>query len=260
MVRTLLLALAVAWVASPVATAQQRPSASASRPLVVEVHAGYTTFSMDEATVAFRNGLAAYRDLGVIAPAQQTYPGNGIAGADVLLALRPWIHLGLGGRTARTQAVSLYGDYAGTLDARATTRLWTLEGIARLQRLVGPRVHLFGDVRGGLAVGQFTLRETVRLDLRALVPNRPLNEAVQTGTATLDATGPGVAASGFVGLRFTLGRAVVSAQTGYRYARVVGAQGEGVASTGAVIFEGDLPFALGYAGWTSTLGLGVVLW
>jgi len=96
--------------------------------------------------------------------------------------------------------------------------------------------------------------------LRALVPNRPLNDAVQTGTATLDATGPGVAASGFVGLRYTLGRAVVPAQTGYRYARVVGAQGEGVASTGAVIFEGDLPFALGYAGWTSTLGLGVVLW
>lgn len=226
-------------------------------PIFVEVHGGYTTFSMQEASDVFRTALGAYRDVGVVLPMQQDYPGNGLLGLDVLAGPRPWLHVGLGGRMTRTQAASIYGDYAGTLDVVARAELWTVEGITRLERALTPRLRPFGGVRGGLALGRYTLTEDVAIDLSALAPDLPPEQMVGSSQAVLRASGAGFTSEGFVGLRYVMGRMAFSTQAGYRFARVVNPDGRGTTDAGDVLFDGELPLTLGYAGWVGTLGLSV---
>lgn len=226
-------------------------------PIFVELHGGYTTFSMQEASDVFQTALGAYRDYGVDLPVQQNYPGNGLLGLDVLVGLRPWLHVGLGGRVTRTQAASIYGDYAGTLDVVARAELWTVEGIARFERALTPRTRPFGGVRGGLALGRYTLTEDVALDLSALAPDLPSEQTTGSSSAILRASGPGFTTEGFAGLRYILGRVALSAQAGYRFARVANPKGRGTTDTGDDLFDGTLPLTLGYAGWVGTLGLSV---
>jgi len=237
--------------------AEPRSAAPTGLPVFVEVHGGYTTFSMQEASDAFRTALGAYRDLGAVLPMQQDYPGNGLFGLDVLIGPLPWLHVGLGGRRTRTQAASLYGDYAGTVDIVARAELWTVEGIARFERPLAARIRPFGGVRGGLALGRYTLTEDVAIDLSALAPNRPPEQTTGSGSAVLRASGPGFTTEGFAGLRYVLGRVALSAQAGYRFARVVNPDGRGTTEAGDELFDGALPFTLGYAGWVGTVGLSV---
>lgn len=226
-------------------------------PVALEVHGGYTTFSMHDASDAFRTALGAYRDAGVVLPMQQDYPGNGLLGLDVLVGVRPWLHVGLGGRMTRTQAASLYGDYAGTVDLVAQAALWTVEGIARFEQALTPRLRPFGGVRGGLALGRYTLTEAVTLDLSALAPGLPSEQTTGSSRATLRASGPGFTTEGFAGLRYVLGRVALSAQGGYRFARVVNPDGRGTTDAGDDLFSGELPLTLGYAGWVGMLGLSI---
>jgi len=226
-------------------------------PIFVELHGGYTTFSMHEAGDVFRTALGAYRDYGVVLPMQQDYPGNGLLGLDVLAGPLPWLHVGLGGRMTHTQAASIYGDYAGTLDVVAQAELWTVEGIARVERALTPRIRPFGGVRGGLALGRYTLIEDVAVDLSALATDLPTEQTTGSSRAVLRASGPGFTAKGFAGLRYVVGRVALSAQAGYRFARVANPDGRGTTDAGDDLFEGELPFTLGYAGWVGTLGLSV---
>jgi hypothetical protein len=251
----------VTLLAAPHAFSQSpSPNAEGSRaqlPLFIEVHGGYTTFSLNGASTQFQGAVGTYRDYGVVAPVQRLYPGNSIIGADVLIAPLAWLHVGIGGRTARTQASSLYGDYAGTLDITSTTRLWTVESIVRVERPMRTRMSLVASLRGGVAIGTFRLREEVRIN--AASTGSPLGPNAFASGATLSASGPGVSTGGTVGLRYRMGRIALAAETGYRYARVVNPDGSGVTDNNDVIFSGELPFTLGYAGWTSTLGVGMVL-
>jgi hypothetical protein len=261
--RTLALLVIALLIAPSSALAQLRPveqsapDRSIGWPVFVEVQGGYTTFSMQEASDAFRTALGAYRDIGVVLPMQQDYPGNGLLGLDVLVGPLPWLHVGLGGRMTRTQAASIYGDYAGTLDVVARADLWTVEGIARFERPLTQRIRPFGGVRGGLALGRYTLSEDVAIDLSALAPDLPPEQTVGSSQATLRASGAGFTSEGFAGLRYVMGRVALSTQAGYRFARVVNPDGRGTTDAGDVLFDGELPFTLGYAGWVGTLGLSV---
>lgn len=248
------LLLAPSSVHAQLRPAESRTSLPTGLPVFIEVNGGYTTFSMQEASDVFRAALGTYRDYGVVLPMQHDYPGNGLLGLDVLIAPRPWLHVGLGGRMTRTQAASIYGDYAGTLDIAARAELWTVEGIVRFERPLTGRLRPFGGVRGGLALGRYTLTEDVAVDFSALAPSDAEPDTFSS-RAVLRASGPGVTAGAFAGLRYVMARAALSAQAGYRFARVANPDGRGTTDAGDVLFTGELPFTLGYAGWTTAVGL-----
>jgi len=239
---TVLLAVGVA---AP-SRAQEPASASHTMTATVEVHGGYTTLDLGDAEGVFRQAVASYRPVDV--PIQRSYPNRGLAGLSVRVDPLPQWEVGIGTRYTRTSAAALYGDYAGTLDVRSRTRMWTLEVLtAYAFDIAGPIDPVVG-ARGGLAFAHYELENTVALTFDGM------NERA---TGRVEADGRGYPAGVSVGARYMRGRLTVQADAGYRLARV--------SDPGATIDDasgtesGELRFDLDYSGVVTTLGAAVRL-
>jgi hypothetical protein len=229
----------------PSARAQHDPS-SHGMTATVEVHGGYTTLDLGAAEGFFRDAVASYRPVEV--PIQRSYPGRGIVGVSVRIDPLPRWEVGIGGRYTSTEADALYGDYAGTLDLRSRTRMWTLEAVTAYAFDIAGPVDPVAGARGGIAFAHYELENTI---------NVSFDDVSDRATGRVDADGRGYTAGAFLGARYTRGRITVQADAGYRLARV--------SRPGATIEEpngsesGDLRFDLDYSGVVTTLGAAVRL-
>jgi len=208
-------------------------------PMTVSLHAqaGYTSFSMNEATDFFRAVVGAHQEQGINIPVQQTYPGNALLGGGVTLGRGGW-STGLHVRYARSEAAALYGDLGGTLDVTSETSLWTVETSTAYTFRRDRRLQPFLGARAGRAIGRYVVTERVRLSFGG---------AEDEASAELEAAGTGFSLTGVGGVRYTLGPVFLRAEAGYRYASIGND-------------EDDLAFDVGYAGPVASLGLEVPVW
>lgn len=230
-------------------------STSFSPVVHVDVVTGYNTFDMTESSTFFRQVVDVYRDQNLDMRVQQSYPGNVRYGADVRLDLQRWLSVGVGTRYSRTQAASLYGDIAGTVDILSKTNLWTLTPLVRVEWPHGP-IHPFLSGRGGLVRGRYSINEVVAIDPEAL-DLLPVDVEVDPedlrSKSTLDASGTGWTATAMAGLRVPVGRLSLLLQGGHRWAYVDRPDADG-RTNGEEAFTGALPFTVEYSGWTVDLG------
>jgi opacity protein-like surface antigen len=244
--RTVLLAapLAALLLAGSGATAQAQTAlppddTAPSLRLSAHVSAGYTSFSMNEATDFFRLVIGAYQSQGINIPVQQTYPGNLLYGGEVVLDGEPGWMVSVGTQYARSEAAALYGDVGGTLDVTSETSVWVVESTASLLLRRDRRVQPYVGVGSGLAIARYDVEETLRLSFGG---------SQNVSSAQLTAKGNGYSVTGFGGVRYVLRPPVsLRAQAGYRHATVGND-------------EDEFPFNLGYSGPVASLGLEVGLW
>jgi len=205
-------------------------------PMTISLHAqaGYTSFSMNEATDFFRAVVGAYQEQGINIPVQQTYPGNALLGGGVTLGRGGW-STGLHVHYARSEAAALYGDIGGTLDVTSETSLWTVETSTAYTFRRDRRLQPFLGARAGRAIGRYVVTERVRL---------AFGGAEDEAWAELEAAGTGFSLTGVGGVRYALGPVFLRTEAGYRYASIGND-------------EDDLAFDISYAGPVVSLGIEV---
>ena len=247
MTRTLpaIVLIGLASISSVAAQPAASPSPAEPR-LAVRATGGLTGFALGEAAAFHQAAAEAYVGAGVPIPTQRLFPPSPSLGLDVLWSLGSGRHVGGGLRYASSEASSLYGDYAGTLDLVSRVSVVFAEAVGTRDLVsVGP-ARSFAGVRGGAVLASSRTDET--LDLGTLGST----EGVLSGR------GVGYSAEGFGGLSTEVGTVGVSLQGGYRIARVGRLDGKATGG-GEAARRGQLPYALSLSGWSAGIGLTVPL-
>jgi opacity protein-like surface antigen len=240
-----IVAILVVGIAAP-SRAQDAGRSSHVITATLDVHGGYTTLDLGEAEAFFQETVGRYQPVDV--PIQRSYPNRDLIGLSLRVDPLPRWEVGIGGRYTSTEADALYGDYAGTLDVRSRTRMWTLEAITAYAFDIAGPVDPVAGARAGIAFAHYELENTI---------NVSFDGVSDRATGRVDADGRGYTAGAFLGARYARGRITVQADAGYRLARV--------SRPGATIEEpngsesGDLRFDLDYSGVVTTLGAAVRL-
>ncbi|HHP7239051.1 outer membrane beta-barrel protein [Longibacter sp.] len=217
--------------------AAQSTDGASDMTLWVHAEAGYTSFSMNEATDFFRAIVGSYQDQGINIPVQQAYPGNVVTGGGATLYVGGWTS-GLHVQYARTRASALYGDAGGTLDVTSEASFWTIETSTGYTFRRGHRLQPFVSARAGGGLGRYTVTERIRLSF---------GEETGEGVAELQARGTGYSFTGSAGVRYPVGPVFLRMEAGYRHASI-GSD------------DDDLPFNVGYSGPVVTVGAEIPVW
>lgn len=216
----------------------------------ISISAGYAESGAGDFRGFHEALVAAYVDEGIAIPTQRLFPGSMMAGIDILRE-RPrsliWgSRFGIGMRYVKTNAYSLYGDYAGTLDVVSSVHVLSLESVSRLEWRQNRTVQPFVGSRGGALLAMTSTREA--LDLGGL----------GASTVELNGRGFGFTIEGFVGAKANVSPVAFVMQLGYRYGRVGKLRGE-ERIDGQRQRSGTLPYHLTLTGVTATAGVVIPL-
>lgn len=227
---------------APAAGASAAPGGSGAGRLSVRVTGGLGDLALDGLATFHEAVAAGYRNGGVPVPTQRSFEPGLTGGVDVLWSRGQGHHVGVGARRMGSDAYSLYGDYAGTLDIVSDVTALFVESVSVVELREDRRVQPFVGTRGGTVFATSSTREAVDLG--------------EFGSARSSIHGRGVGFSfeGFGGLSAGAGPVALFVQAGYRYARVSRLSGE-VTVDGVRAEQGRLPYRLDLSGWTGTVGV-----
>jgi len=188
------------------------PPSGATAPKKLHLHftSGFNTFKLGRVKDFYGLIVNRFRIANVPLPTQRKFPGNLVLGVEALYHYPSGFNVGLGLRYTRTRAFSLYADYAGELDVIAKVEMLSLETILQKDLSRGHLFKPFVGIRGGLLAGRSEF--ALRISFEAL--DGP------SVAETISDDGIGYSIEGFLGTKYDLKRFILSAQAGYRYAKV----------------------------------------
>lgn len=210
MKRILLVLLVTAFGLSGEVRAQE-PAPDAARRIVLRLDAGGSGAALSQVREIFTSTLAEYRAAGVPVQLQRDFPMGATLRGAVLTSVSDRLMVGLSVGGASTSAVSLYGDYAGTLDVRARTTALFANITAEY------RLSTLGDMTPFLGVEGGFMHVRTRFEQRVAFRYEDLQTPVSS-KYELSAVGVGYNVGVVAGVRYPIGPISVVGQAGYRRA------------------------------------------
>ena len=210
MKRVLLVLLITACGLSGEARAQE-PAPDAARRIVLRIDVGGSGAALAQVREIFTSTLAEYRAAGVPAQLQREFPRGPTLRGAVLTSVSDRLMVGLSVGGASTSAVSLYGDYAGTLDVRARTTALFMNITAEY------RLGTLGDMTPFLGAEGGFMHARTRFEQQVEFGYEGLQAPVSSGYE-LSAVGAGYNGGVVAGVRYPIGPVSVMGQVGYRRA------------------------------------------
>ncbi len=214
----------------------------------IRVEAGRGGVALGQVRDTFAELLGAYRSAGVSLPDQRSFPAGPQFGGGVLVSVTNALYAGLTLQTTHTSAVSLYGDFAGTVDVRARTSAMFLNLAAEVDVPISKWLVPFAGMEGGPMFVHSRFEQDVALAYGDLQP--PVSSSYE-----LEVDGKkGYNILSFVGVRWYIGSIGVAGRFGYR--KAVASEANAVERiNGEVGAEGRAELEQDLSGIVATLGL-----